>query len=475
LPQDFHGGAHSGKLLRTMLEGADNLFGFWLAVLREHLAALIGIVALAPVAFAFDWRLALLLFGLAALYATANAVVVRRTSADQAAVQRYHADVAGRATDVVSNVAVVQSFTRLEAERRAMAALTRELFGAQEPVLRWWAVLTVLQRTASTVTIVAVLALGAALHARGEITVGEIVSFVAFAGLLIGRLDQVSGFAARLFFQLRPIADFLAVLDERPGPPEKPGAVVLPPGPATVRFEDVTYRYRGGGGGVDGLDFEARPGETVALVGPTGSGKSTTLALLHRTRDPDGGRILIDGVDIRDATLDSLRSRISVVFQEAGLFARTIRENIAIGKPEATEAEIEAAARRAEAHDFIAAKPLGYSAVIAERGGNLSGGERQRVAIARAFLKDAPILILDEATSALDVETEAKVQAALDALRAGRTTFVIAHRLSTVRKADLILVLDRGRIVERGDFATLAAAGGPFARYAAAGGFATAG
>jgi ATP-binding cassette subfamily B protein len=472
LPLDFHGADHSGRLLRVMLEGADNLFGFWLSLLREHLAALIGILALAPLAFAFDARLAALLFGLALLYGVANVVVILRTARDQAAVQRLHGTVAGRATDVVSNVAIVQSFVRVEAERQAMAELSRTLLGAQIPVLRWWAALTVLQRTASTLTMVAVVALGAALHARGEVSVGEIVSFVAFAGLLIGRLDQVSGFAARLFFQLRPIADFLAVMDERPGPPERADAAALPPGPATVRFEGVGYRYRGGRAGVEDLSFEAAPGQTVALVGPTGSGKTTTLALLHRARDPDAGRISIGGVDIRDARLSDLRSRISVVFQEAGLFARTIRENIAVGRPGATDAEIEAAARRAEAHDFIVAKPQGYDTPVAERGASLSGGERQRLAIARAFLKDAPILILDEATSALDVETEGRVQAALDALRAGRTTFVIAHRLSTVRAADLILVLDAGRIVERGDFATLAAAGGPFSRYAAAGGLA---
>jgi ATP-binding cassette subfamily B protein len=292
---------------------------------------------------------------------------------------------------------------------------------------------------------------------------------------MIGRLEQISGFGARLFFQLRPIADFLAVLDERPGPPEKPGAKPLPAGPATVRFEGVTFLYPEGAAGVRGLDFEAKPGMTVAFVGATGSGKSTALALLRRAADPEDGRILINGMDIRDATLESLRGAISVVFQEAQLFNRSIAENIAIGRPGASMAEIEAAARRAQGHAFIAAKPDGYQTVVAERGANLSGGERQRIAIARAFLKDAPILILDEATSALDADTEAQVQASLEALSAGRTVFVIAHRLSTVRAADLILVLDGGRIVERGRFDELARAGGPFARYAAAGGFAVAG
>lgn len=472
LPLDFHAASHSGRLLRTMLAGADNLFGFWLSVLREHLAALLGLIALLPVASALDGRVAALLAVLAVIYTLAHVLVIRKTNAAQKAVERYHTEVAGRASDVVANVAVVQSFNRAQEELSAMRGLMAELIGAQTPVLRWWALLTVLTRTAATLTMVAVLALGAALHARGEITVGEIVSLVGLAGLLIGRLEQITGFAARLFFQLRPILDYLAVMDEPRGPPERTDASPLVISEGRVAFQAVSYAYPDSaeGAGVADLDFTAEPGQTIALVGATGSGKSTTLALLYRARDPSHGRVVIDGMDIRAATLASLRSQIAVVFQEAALFSRTIGENIAIGRPEASQAEIEAAARMAEAHDFILNKPLGYDTSVAERGANLSGGERQRIAMARAFLKNAPILILDEATAALDVATEARVQAALDRLRARRTTFIIAHRLSTVRNADQILVLDKGRIIERGDFNGLIAQGGAFARLAAAGG-----
>jgi ATP-binding cassette subfamily B protein len=195
------------------------------------------------------------------------------------------------------------------------------------------------------------------------------------------------------------------------------------------------------------------------------------LALLQRLRSPDQGRILIDGQDIDAVTLNSLRHSIAVVFQDAGLFNRSIGENIRIGRPEATDAEVEQAARLAEAHDFIARKPGAYGFVIGERGASLSGGERQRIAIARAILKNAPILILDEATSALDVETEARIKRAMDRVREGRTTFIIAHRLSTVADADLILVLDGGRTIERGNFRELVAANGLFARLVAEGGF----
>jgi ATP-binding cassette subfamily B protein len=201
----------------------------------------------------------------------------------------------------------------------------------------------------------------------------------------------------------------------------------------------------------------------VALVGHTGAGKSTAMTLLQRLWDPTSGRITIDGQDLRDITLDSLRSNIGVVFQESLLFNRSIRDNLLVGRPEATDAEIEQACRMADAHEFIIRQPLGYETMIGERGTTLSGGQRQRLAIARALLKNPPILILDEATSALDAATEARVSKALKTLMAGRTTFIIAHRLSTVRDADEILVFDNGRIVEQGDFNGLLARQGRFA------------
>ncbi len=212
------------------------------------------------------------------------------------------------------------------------------------------------------------------------------------------------------------------------------------------------------------IDFEVLPGQTVALVGSTGAGKTTCLALLQRLRDPDSGVISIDGRALPSITLAALRDNVATVFQEAGLFNRAITENIRVGRPDATMDEVIAAARLAESDDFIQHKPGGYDFVIGERGAALSGGERQRLALARAILKNAPILVLDEATSALDAVTEAKIKRAIDRVRTDRTTLIIAHRLSTVADADLILVFDKGRIVERGSFADLSRQGGLFAR-----------
>jgi ABC-type multidrug transport system fused ATPase/permease subunit len=230
-----------------------------------------------------------------------------------------------------------------------------------------------------------------------------------------------------------------------------------------IRFENVSFEYVTGIPTIENISFTARPGSVVALVGATGAGKSSTMALLQRYWDSSRGRIIIDGQDIRDVTLDSLRGAIGVVFQDALLFNRSIRENLMVGKPSATEAELHKACRMAEALDFILAQPNGFDTLIGERGANLSGGQRQRLAIARAMLKDPPILVLDEATSALDAATESKIGRALRSLMVGRTSFIIAHRLSTIRDADEILVFDNGHIVERGTFQELLARRGSFA------------
>ncbi len=463
LPISYHAERGAGRVVRTMLAGTDALFALWLTFLREHLAAIVSIVLLIPTALMIDYRLTVILLVLAVVYSVVNLLVIRRTESGQSNVERYHQDVFGRVGDVIGNVSVVQSYARLRDEQQALRELMQQLLSAQYPVLTWWAMLTVFTRAAATISMVAVFAVGALLASRGEITVGEIVSFVGFANLLIGKLDQLSGFIANLFPRVPTLNAFYELLDASGNITEKPDAVTMTDVKGAVAYENVTFRFGKSNVGVFDLDFHAAPGETIALVGATGSGKTTTLALLQRLRDPEQGRITVDGIDIRDVTLTSLRNYIAVVFQEVGLFNRSIYENIHIGRLDATREEVEAAAQMAEAHEFISAKPGGYGFVIGERGSALSGGERQRIGIARAILKNAPILILDEATSALDNETEARIQRAFDAVRAGRTTFIIAHRLSTIANADRILVFRNGRIVEAGRYEELVALGGVFA------------
>jgi ATP-binding cassette subfamily B protein len=471
LPISYHAEKGSGAVVRAILAGTDTLFWHWLSFVREQLTAIVGIVMLIPLVIRMNATMAMVLGTLAVFYVLANVLVVRKTSTGQEEVEQYHSRVYARVGDVLGNVTVVQSYARLHAEMQAMRAVMGELLAAQYPVLTWWGLLTVLTRASATLTVVIILAVGALLVSRGQLTAGDIVAFIGLANLMIGQLDLLTSFVVRIFQSAPTLRTFYELLDATAEVRERPDAVALENVTGEVLYENVTFRFKGSDQGVFGVDFTAPPGTTTALVGPTGAGKTTTLALLQRLRSPDAGRILIDGHDIEGVTLNSLRHQIAVVFQDAGLFNRSIAENIRIGRPEATDAEVEEAARRAEAHDFIMRKPGGYQFVIGERAASLSGGERQRIAIARAILKDAPILILDEATSALDVDTESRIKRALDTLRRGRTTFIIAHRLSTVADADAILVLDQGRIVERGTFRELVHRQGLFAHLVAEGGF----
>jgi ATP-binding cassette subfamily B protein len=468
LPQSFHIGTHSGRVLKVMLDGSYAMWGFWLALFRTHFAALVTVVVLLPLTLFIDFRMGMLLVALVATFGVVTAFVIRRTDTLQRQVENVNSELAERATDAVSNIAVVQSFARIEAEVRSLRDTIVRVLRVQIPVLSWWAVVSVATRTSSTLTVLGIFSLGVVLRARGEISVGQIITFTTFSGVLIARLEQVVNFLNLSFSQAPKIRQFFEVIDTIPAVRDSAGARDAGRVAGAVRFEDVSFSYDGSRQAVRGLSFEVKPGETLALVGATGSGKSTTLALLHRAFDPQSGRILVDGVDIRALSLASLRRNIGVVFQEPMLFARTIRENILVGRPQATDQEIIAALARAQATDVMMRQPDGLDTVIAERGRSLSGGERQRLSIARALLKDPPILILDEATSALDATTEANVKRALDEAMAGRTTFVIAHRLSTIRNATRIAVFDQGRIVETGTFDELIDRGGRFAELARA-------
>jgi ATP-binding cassette subfamily B protein len=464
LPLAYHGETHSGRLMKIMLQGTDALWAFWLGFFREHLAAFVSLLLLVPLTLFINWRMAILLIVLCVLFAALTALVLHKTETLQSKVQTYHSDLTERASDAIGNIALVHSFVRVESEVVALKSISERLLAAQYPVLSWWAVATVLTRASTTLAILSIVALGAWLFRNNLITVGEIATFVALAGLVVARLEQAVSFTNRMTLDAARLYEFFDVLGTTPAMHDRPNAI--DPGRliGRVEFDDVSFSYDRKRPAVSGLSFTALPGETVALVGATGAGKSTALMLLHRAFDPQSGCIRIDGIDVRDIQIGALRHNIGVVFQEALLFNRSFAENLRVGKPDATDEQLGDAARRAQALNFIEYKVEGFDAIVGERGRLLSGGERQRLSIARALLKDPPILILDEATSALDAATESHVLAALDEVMRNRTTFVIAHRLATIRNATRILVFDHGRIVEMGTFQELQRSGRVFTR-----------
>jgi len=476
LPLSYYTGSHSGRLVKVMITGTNTLWALWLSFFREHFASIISLIVLLPLTLFINWRYGLLLILLCTVFGVVIALVVRKVEQLQSTVEGHYTDVAERTSDALGNIALVQSFTRIEAEVSGMRKMGEEVLRAQIPVLSWWAVTTVITRTSTTLTMLSILVLGVWFYLRGQTSVGEIVMFMSFATLLIGKLDQAVHFANEIVMDAPRLAEFFDVLDTEPAVRDRADA--MDPGHmrGLVEFKDVSFSYDGKRPAVADLSFTARRGEITALIGPNGAGKTTVFNCITgfyrpssgmmRAFDPQSGIIKVDGMDIRGLKLTALRRNIGVVFQEALLFNRSLAENLRVGKPDATEEELRAACERAQILDVIERLPQGFDTNAGERGRLFSGGERQRLSIARALLKDPPILILDEATSALDALTETRIQAALTEVMKGRTTFVIAHRLATVRNADRILVFESGRIVESGPFDELIELGGHFAELA---------
>ncbi|RWM69781.1 glucan ABC transporter ATP-binding protein/ permease [Mesorhizobium sp.] len=470
MPLAWHHQRGTSNSLHTLLRAVETLFSLWLEFMRQHLSTVVALVLLVPTALSMDIRMSMVLLALGALYVGIGRLVMRRTREGQASVERHFHQVFAHVSDSVSNVAVLQSYNRIGHETDALKRYVKNLLDAQYPVLDWWALANALHRLSSTISMMVVLLIGSYLVMHGQLRIGDVIAFTGFATLLIARLDQMSAFANQISEARAKLEEFYRLEDSAADAAEPDGLRDLGNVTGHVRFENVSFEFANSGQGVNDVSFEVHAGQTVAVVGPTGAGKTTLINLLQRVFAPSSGRILIDGIDTRTVTRKSLRHSIATVFQDAGLLNRSIEDNIRVGRAEATYDEVHAAANAAAAQDFILSKSNGYDTVVGERGGQLSGGERQRIAIARAVLKDSPILVLDEATSALDVETEDRVKEAIDELRRGRTTFIIAHRLTTVRDADLVVFMDKGKVVEMGGFAELSMRNGRFASLLRAGG-----
>lgn len=473
MPLSWHSQRGTSNALHTLLRACETLFSLWLEFMRQHLATAVALVLLVPTAFAMDVRLSIVLVVLGVLYLVIGKAVMSRTKDGQAAVEGHYHTVFSHVSDSISNVSVVHSYNRIESETRELKRFAENLINAQFPVLDWWALASALNRMASTISMMAILVIGTVLVQRGELRVGDVIAFIGFAGLLIGRLDQMKAFATQIFEARSKLEDFFHLEDSVREREEPADAGELHDVRGEVEFRNVSFDFANATQGVREVSFKAKAGQTVAIVGPTGAGKTTLVNLLQRVYDPQDGQILIDGIDISTVTRKSLRRSIATVFQDAGLLNRSISDNIRLGREGASIEEVQEAAEAAAANEFIESRQSGYDTHVGERGNRLSGGERQRIAIARAILKNAPILVLDEATSALDVETELRVKAAIDNLRKDRTTFIIAHRLSTVREADMVVFMDHGRIAEMGGFDELSKSNGRFAALLRASGILT--
>ncbi|MFO1271657.1 MAG: ABC transporter transmembrane domain-containing protein [Rubrivivax sp.] len=409
--------------------------------------------------------------GILVLVVLPSMVFGRRVRKLSRASQDRVADSSAIAAEVLNAIPVVQGYVQESREAGRFAAATENAFEAARKRTRVRSFLVAFMISATFGALLWGLYQGTQAVVAGRISAGHLGQTVVFVIILVGAvavLSEVYGDLLRAAGATERLMELMAASSPVADPPA-PRPLPAVQGGSSVRFERVGFHYpsRPKQAALADFDLEVRPGETLALVGPSGAGKSTVLQLLLRFYDVHSGRVLVDGVPIRETSLAALRGRIGVVPQESTVFSASAMENIRYGRPEASDAEVVAAAKAAFAHDFISALPEGYASFLGERGVRLSGGQRQRIAIARAMLKNPPLLLLDEATSALDAESERMVQAALEAAMKDRTTIVIAHRLATVLSADRIVVLDHGRIVETGRHADLAAAGGLYARLAA--------
>ena len=460
----FHDTA-SGKLISRLTNDVNAMRNAVSNSLTSMVRDAFTLLFLAGVMIEKDWKLSLIacvLFPVAAYPIVRIGRRMRKVSKQAFAELGVYT---ARLNEAFQSTRHVKAYGREDFEAARTAKLTESVFRLIFKALRVRAGSSPIMEMLGALFIAAIIGYGGLQVIDGTLTAGAFFAFMAAVLLAYQPLKSIATLNMNLQEGLAAAERVFDLIDTEATIKNRPGAQKLPQRGGAITLRDVSFSYGPGNGALHQMSLDVPAGRTVALVGASGAGKSTVLNLIPRFYDVDEGAVLVGGTDVRDVTLESLRAQIALVSQEAVLFDDTVRANIAYGRLEASTAEIEAAARAADAHDFIGQLPQGYDTVIGEHGVRLSGGQRQRVLIARAMLKDAPILLLDEATSALDSESERQVQAALKTLMKGRTTLVIAHRLSTVQDADVIFVLDHGRVIESGNHADLLARGGAYARF----------
>jgi len=440
----------TGELMSHVTSDATVVHGIITQTIIQVLGQVLTLVGGVAVIFLMNWRLALLTLVVAPPIALIGQYLGRRIRDISRAAQDAQGEAVGVLQEAIAEVRVVQAFTREEYEAKRFHQKLMFTFQKSIERARLGAIMFPLIGFLGFASSIVVLWYGGHEVARGELTPGQLVAFLLYMGMVAGPVGGLAGQWTQIQQAFGAADRIFALLDTEPEVRDLPGAVPIGRIRGHIEFDDVSFRYADGPPVFEGLSTAFGEGQTTALVGPSGAGKTTLVNLVGRFYDPVAGQVCVDGRDVRKVTVRSLRQQIAVVPQEPILFADTIRENIRYGRLEATDAEVEAAAEAANATEFVSRLPQRWETIVGERGVRLSVGQRQRVAIARAILRDGRILLLDEATSSLDNESEYLVQQALDRLMRGRTTIVIAHRLSTVERADRILVLDRGRIVEEG-------------------------
>jgi ATP-binding cassette subfamily B protein len=463
LPMSYHQGETIGATMNRINAGINGCVTAFCDTAFNLLPTLLYLVLSVAAMLRMEWHLAVAVIIFAPLPAVIGAwAAPEQMLRERRLVERWNS-IYGRFNEVLAGMMTVKGFAMEEEEKRRFLAGVREGNAVVRRGVRTDNYTGTLRSLAATAARLAALALGGYFVHRGEMTVGTLVAFLGYIGGLFGPVQGLTNTYQTLRRATVSLEAIFDILDADDVVADSPGAADLRPLRGEVEFRAVSFGYQPGSSVLRNINLKVAAGETIALIGPSGSGKTTLATLLQRFYRVTDGAITIDGVDIRNLTQHSLRSQIGVVFQDAHLFNDTVRANIAYGRPDASQEEVEKASRAAQAHGFILNLPEGYDTIIRERGSRLSGGERQRIAIARALLKNPPILILDEATSALDAESEHLIQRALKALLRGRTAFVIAHRLSTVRDADRIVVIKDGEIAEAGNHQELQATGGYYA------------
>ena len=463
LPLSYHQRESVGGTVNRVNRGIDGYVSAFSEIAFKLTPALAYLVLAAAALFRMEWRLALIVLAFTPLPALIGVWAAREQTQRERKLMRRWTTLYSRLNESLDGIRIVKSFAMEEVEQRRFLSGQREGNAIVERGARRDATTGALRGLSAITARITVIIVGSIMISRGQITIGTLVAVLGFIGGLLGPVQGLTDVYQTMQRGTVALETIYSILDAPDTVADVTEPIRLAGARGEVRFESVSYSYDNDSQVLHAIDLHVTPGETVAIVGPSGGGKTTMLLLLQRLYPVDAGRITVDGIDIRNISARTLRQSISAVYQDVGLFNDTIRDNIAYGRPTASDAEIEEAARVACAHDFIMAFPEGYDTVIGEHGNRLSGGQKQRVGIARALLKDSPILILDEATAALDAESEALVQQALGNAVQGRTTFIIAHRLATVVNADRIVVLRNGRIEEIGTHVGLMHSGGYYA------------